>query len=115
MNAARATCQNGVAVKLSRHHLRPRSTAIDRAAEAEAPVVLAPEAAGPATRLAPIGSGMNNAATPRATRTPCGVGEVAIIGEQQLVECGVAQRVSVQRMRPPRLEGIDRNGQAWTQ
>jgi hypothetical protein len=26
MNAARATCQNGVVVKLSRHHVRHRST-----------------------------------------------------------------------------------------
>src|SRR5271168_5020022 len=91
------------------------AAAVDRAAEAEAPVVLAPEAARPATRLAPIGSRMNNAATPCAAGAPCGVGEVAIIGEQQLVECGVAQRVSVQRMRPPRLEGADHNGQARTQ
>ena len=36
--------------------------AIDRAAEPEASVVLTPEAAGPATRLAPIVSRMNNTA-----------------------------------------------------
>jgi hypothetical protein len=28
---------------------------------------------------------MNNAATPRTIRAPCGVGEVAIVGEQQLI------------------------------
>ena len=39
---------------------------------------------------------MNNAAAPRATRAPCGVGKVAIIGEQQLMELGVSQQVSVQ-------------------
>ena len=103
------------AEEAQRRRRRPRPAAIDRTAEAEAPVVLTPEAAGPATRLAPIGRGMNNAATPCAARAPCGVGEVAIIGQQQLVECGVAQRVSVQRMRPPRLEGADHNGQARTQ
>ena len=121
MNAARATCQNGVAVKRSRHHVRQRSTvrrstpisfgqlpharrrravpqdrdqhhdrgnvdlgaeeaqrrrrrprpaAVDRAAEAEALVVLAPEAAGPATRLAPIVSAMNNAAAVLAPAHP---------------------------------------------
>ena len=39
---------------------------------------------------------MNNATAPRATRATCGVGEVAITGEQQLVERGVGQQVSVQ-------------------
>src|SRR5260370_32945948 len=39
---------------------------------------------------------MNNAAAPRATRAPCGVGKVAIIGEQQFMELGVSQQVSVQ-------------------
>src|SRR6202795_3916583 len=61
-----------------RRRRRPRPAAVDRAAEAEAPVVLAPEAAGPTTRLAPIVSGMNNAAASLAPRTPSGVGEVAI-------------------------------------
>jgi hypothetical protein len=46
-------------------------------------------------------SAMNNAAASLAPSTPSGVGEVAITGEQQLVECGVGQHVSVQRMRPP--------------
>jgi signal transduction histidine kinase len=98
-----------------RRRRRPRPAAIDRAAEAEAPVVLTPEAAGPATRLAPIVSRMNNAVASLAPGTPSGVGEVAITGEQQLVECGVGQHVSVQRMRPPRLVGTDHNGQARTQ
>src|ERR1700693_6148578 len=62
------------------------AAAIDRAAEAEAPVVLTPEAAGPATRLAPIVSRMYNAAASLAPGTPSGIGEVAITGEQQLVE-----------------------------
>src|SRR5271167_2565885 len=164
MNAARATCQNGVAVntppcappldgaaidadhlgqlphaqrrcavpqdrdqyhdrgnvdlgaeEAQRRRRRPRPAAIDRAAEAEAPVVLTPEAAGPATRLAPIVSRMNNAVASLASGTPSGIGEVAITGEQQLVECSVGQQVSVQAMRPPRLVGADHNGQARTQ
>jgi hypothetical protein len=79
------------AEEAQRRRRRPRSTALDGTAEAVAPVVLAPEPAGPATRLAPIGGGVNNAAAPRAPRAPSGVGEVAILGEQQLVECGVGQ------------------------
>jgi SEC-C motif len=55
---------------------------------------------------------MNNAAASLAPGTPSGVGEVAITGEQQLVECGVGQHLSVQRMRSPRLVGADHNGQA---
>lgn len=89
------------AQEAQRRRRRPRPAAVERAAEAQAPVVLAPEAAGPATRLAPIMSAMNNAAASLAPSTPSGVGEVAITGEQQLVECGVGQHVSVQRMRPP--------------
>jgi hypothetical protein len=58
---------------------------------------------------------MNNAVASLAPGTQSGVGEVAITGEQQLVECGVGQQVSVQAMRPPRLEGADHNGQARTQ
>ena len=103
------------AEEAQRRRRRPRPAAIDRAAEAEAPVVLTPEAAGPATRLAPIVSRMNNAVASLAPGTPSGVGEVAITGEQQLVKCGVGQHVSVQRMRPPRLVGADHNGQARTQ
>jgi hypothetical protein len=33
----------------------------------------------------------------------------------ELVECGIGQQVSMQRTRPPRLEGADHNGQARTQ
>ena len=102
------------AEEAQRRRRRPRPAAVDRAAEAEAPVVLTPEAAGPATRLAPIVSRMNNAAASLAPGPPSGVGEVVITGEQQLVECGVGQHVSVQRM-PPRLVGADHNGQARTQ
>jgi hypothetical protein len=103
------------AEEAQRRRRRSRPAAIDGTAEAEALVVLAPKAAGPATRLAPIVSAMNNAAASLAPSTPCGVGEVAITGEQQLVECGVGQQVSVQGMRPPRREGADHNGQARTQ
>jgi len=60
----------------------------------EAPVVLAPKAAGPATRLAPIRSGMNKRRCTARNRAPCGVGKVAIIGEQQFMELGVSQQVS---------------------
>src|SRR5271155_930351 len=55
------------AEEAQRRRRRPRPAAIDRAAEAEAPVVLTPEPAGPATRLAPIVGRMKNA---RATPAP---------------------------------------------
>jgi len=46
----------------------------------------------------------------------CKLGRAAkCFDEQQFVECDVAQQVPVQRMRPPRLEGADHNGQARTQ
>src|SRR6202049_3574648 len=53
------------AEEAQRRRRRPRPTAIDSAAEAEEPVVVAPETAEPATRFAPIGSGMNTATAPR--------------------------------------------------
>ena len=44
-----------------------------------------------------------------------GVGEIRIAGEKHLMECGVGQQVSIQRMRPPHLDGADQHGQARTQ
>ena len=58
------------AEEAQRRRRRSRPAAVDRAAEAEALVVLAPEAAGPATRLAPIVSTMNNAAAVACTPHP---------------------------------------------
>jgi hypothetical protein len=60
-------------------------------------------------------SGMENAAAQPAPRASCGIGEVPVIGEQQLMEIGVGQQVSVQGVRPPRREGADYYGQVRTQ
>jgi len=165
VTAARATCQNSVAVKLSCHHApaldgaavdpgglreafqpscrhavpqgrdqhddrgeidlaaeearrwqrRPRPATVDGTAEAEASVVLGPEPAGSAPRLARIAGGMQRATAKPASLGACHVGEIAIAGEQQLMECGVGQQVSIQRMRPPHLDGADQHGQARMQ
>ena len=103
------------AEKAQRRRRRPRSAAVDGTAEAEAPVVLGPEPAGPAPRLARIAGGMQRATAKRASLGSRRVGEIGIEGEQQLMECGVGQQVSIQRMRPPRLDGADQYGQARTQ
>jgi hypothetical protein len=58
---------------------------------------------------------MQSAAAQRASLGSRRVGEIGIEGEQQVMECGVGQQVSVQRMRPPRLNGAQPYGQAWTQ
>ena len=87
-----------------RRRRRPRAAAIDGAAEAEAPIVLRAQLAEPAARLAPVARGMQRrrrtARIPRLARPR----QDRVEGEQQMVECGVGQQVSVQRMRPPRLE-----------
>ena len=103
------------AEKAQRGRRRPRPAAVDGTAEAEAAVVLRPEPAGPAARLARIAGGMQRATAKRASPGARRVGEIGIEGEQQLMECGVGQQVSIQRMRPPRRDGADRYGQARTQ
>jgi hypothetical protein len=35
------------------------------------------------------------------------VGDIGVEGEQQVMESGVGQQVSIQRMRPPHLDGVD--------
>ena len=77
--------------------------------------VLGPKPAGPAPRLARIAGRMQRATAKPASPGACHVGEIAIAGEQQLMECGVGQKVSIQRMRPPHLDGADQHGQARTQ
>ena len=103
------------AEKAQRWRRRPRPATVDRTAEAEASVVLGSEPAGPAPRLARIAGGMQRATAKPASPGACHVGEIAIAGEQQLMECGVGQKVSIQRMRPPHLDGADQHGQARTQ
>ena len=89
------------AEKAQRWRRRPRPAAVDGTAEAEAPVVLGPEPAGPAPRLARITGGMQRATAKPASLGTRRVGEIGIAGEQQLMECGVGQQVSIQRKRPP--------------
>ena len=103
------------AEKAQRWRRRPRPATVDRTAEAEASVVLGSEPAGPAPRLARIAGGMQRATAKPASPGACHLGEIAIAGEQQLMECGVGQKVSIQRMRPPHLDGADQHGQARTQ
>jgi hypothetical protein len=54
---------------------------------------------------------MQRAAAKRASPGARRLGQIGIAGEQQLMECGVGQQVSIQRMRPPRLDGADHHGQ----
>jgi hypothetical protein len=70
----------------------PACGTIDGAAEAEAPVMLRTEMAGPSTGLAPVASRMQHAAAQRASRTSRGIGKVPIEGEQQLVELCIGQQ-----------------------
>ena len=58
---------------------------------------------------------MQHAAAQRASLGAGRVGEIAVEGEQQLMEFGVGQQVSVQRMRPPHTTSADPDGQARTQ
>jgi hypothetical protein len=46
---------------------------------------------------------MQRACATHASPGTCRVGKIAITGEQQLMECGVGQQLSIQRMRPPAL------------
>ena len=63
--------------------------------------MLGPEPAEPAARLACIAGGMQRATAKRASPGARRLGDIGIAGEQQLMECGVSQQVSIQRMRPP--------------
>ena len=94
---------------------RPRPAAVNCTAEAEAPVVLGPEPARPAARLARIAGRMQRAAAKRASLRSRRLGDIGIAGEQQLMECGIGQQLSIQCMRPPHLDGADQHGQARTQ
>ena len=85
------------AKEAQRWRRRPRPAAVHRTAEAEAPVVLGAEPAGPAARLARITGRMQRAAATHASPGTRRVGEIGIAGEQQLMECGVGQQVSIQR------------------
>jgi len=55
---------------------------------------------------------MQRTATTRAALTARRIGEIAIKGKQQMMEGGVGQQVSIQRMRPPHRDGADQHGQA---
>jgi hypothetical protein len=44
---------------------------------------------------------MQRASATHASPGTCRVGKIAITGEQQMMECGVGQQLSIQRMRPP--------------
>jgi hypothetical protein len=103
------------AEEAQRRWRRPRPAAIDSTAEAEAPIMLGPKLDRPATRLARIGGRMQRAAAQRALLGSGRVGEIAVAGEQKIVERGVGQQLSIQRMRPPRFDGARPYGKARTQ
>ncbi len=90
-----------------RRRRRPRSAAIDGAAEAEPPIVLGAELAAPTARLALVARRMQHAAAQPASPGPRDLGEIGVEGEQQMMECGIGQQLSIQRMRPPRFDGAD--------
>ena len=74
-----------------RRRRRPRPAAVDSTAEAEALVVLRPETAGPATRLSAIARHVPAPAAGAALGTGC-VRQIAVDGEQEIVESGVRHR-----------------------
>ena len=106
--------ENATAEEADRCRRLSRAASIDRAAEAETQVVLGAEAAQPALRLASETSRVQTAAAVPASAGASRVGEIAIDGEQEIVESGIGQESCVQRMRPPQHEA-DRHGQARTQ
>jgi tetratricopeptide (TPR) repeat protein len=77
-----------------------RPAAIDRAAEALPPVVLGGKTAGPAARLPAVSRRVQTAAA-GAARGAGRRGEIAIEGEQKVVESGVRQQRCVQGCVPP--------------
>ena len=42
-----------------------------------------------------------------ASLGPGRIGDISVKGEQEIVESGVGQQLSVQRIRPPHLDGAD--------
>ena len=101
--------------KAQRGRRSARAATIECTAEADAPVVLGPEPAGPTTWFAGKAGGMQHAAAePTSLASRC-FAKLAIKGEQPLVESGIRQQVSVQGIPPSRAHGADRNGQARTQ
>jgi hypothetical protein len=76
---------------------------------------LAAHAPGLATRLARVGCRMQHATAQRASPGSGLLGEIAVAGEQEIVERGVGQQLSIQRIRPPRFDGARPHGQARTQ
>jgi hypothetical protein len=82
----------------------PRPAALDRAAEAEAQVVLGAETTGPAARLAWVSGRMQPAAAQLASLGPAGVGNILVTGEQKIVESDIGQQGCVQGSRPSQHE-----------
>ena len=82
-----------------RRRRRPRPAAVDSTAEAEALVVLRPETAGPATRLSAIARHVPAPAAGAALGTGC-VRQIAVDGEQEIVEFGIRQQRCVQGCTP---------------
>ena len=96
----RPCCRRRLATEeAQRRRRRPRPAAVDSTAEAEALVVLRPETAGPATRLSAIARHVPAPAAGAALGTGC-VRQIAVDGEQEIVEFGVRQQRCVQGCTP---------------
>ena len=78
----------------------PRPATIDRATEAEAPVVLRLQTTGPATWLAVVVGHMQRPTAGYAAFGAAVICKITIDGEQQLVESGIGQQGCVQGRCP---------------
>jgi hypothetical protein len=79
------------AEKAQRRRRRPAAAAVDGAAVAKSPLVFGPQPTEPRTGFARILRRMQHTAA-GASRFSCGIGKIAIVSEQQLVEGGVGQQ-----------------------
>ena len=95
---------DAAAEKAQRRRRLAAPAAVDGAAEAEALVVLGAELATAASGLAlELGRMQRTVAMP-ASPGACGVGEIGVEGEQQLVESGIRQQRCVQGSHPSQPE-----------
>ena len=103
------------AEKAQRWRRCPPPAAVHGAAEAEALVMLPPDRASAATRLAPITGGMHRAAAQGASRAPRHIGKIPINGEQK--GCTIWHRRAEIGTKPcpPQGNPFDDDGQNRTQ
>jgi len=100
--------------KAQRRRRLALAASVHVAAEAEALIVLGAEPARTPARLAPVSRRMPGPAAQLASRGLAGRCQIAVDGEQEIVESGIRQQSCVQDRHLVR-KVLDRDGQARTQ